>query len=137
MYKDIYMYRIKQCSKPRLSIQGKSLHAYVIKTGLDQHLPLYPNTLIDMYGKCGHLKDAVQLFDEIPDRDLASSASIFTAHNQANFSSQTLFLFSHMLSRDGLQPDHFIFASLVKACACLSALKLGLQLHAQFERVIR
>ncbi|KAL7105899.1 hypothetical protein ACP275_07G075600 [Erythranthe tilingii] len=126
--------RIKQCSKLRLSIQGKSLHAYVIKYGLDQHLPLYPNTLIDMYGKCGHLKDAVKLFDEMPDRDLVSWASIFTAHNQANLPDQTLFLFSHMLSRDGLQPDHFIFASLVKACACLSASKLGLQLHAQFAK---
>ncbi|EYU31519.1 hypothetical protein MIMGU_mgv1a003519mg [Erythranthe guttata] len=124
--------RIKQCSKLRLSIQGKSLHAFVIKTGLDQHLPLYPNALIDMYGKCGHLKHAVKLFDEMPDRDLVSWASIFTAHNQANFPRQTLFLFSRMLSRDGLQPDHFIFASLVKACACLSASKLGQQLHAQF-----
>ncbi|EYU36925.1 hypothetical protein MIMGU_mgv1a003506mg [Erythranthe guttata] len=124
--------RIKQCSKLRLSIQGKSLHAYVIKTGLDEHLPLYPNALIDMYGKNGHLKDAVKLFDEMPDRDLVSWASIFTAHNQANFPRQTLFLFSCMLSRDGLQPDHFIFASLVKACACLSASKLGQQLHTQF-----
>ncbi|KAL8053745.1 hypothetical protein ABFX02_05G093950 [Erythranthe guttata] len=123
--------RIKLYSKLCLSIEGKC-HAYVIKTGLDQHLPLYPNTLIYMYGKCSHMKDAVKLFDEMLDRDLASWASIFTAHNQANLPWQTLFLFSHMRSREGLQPDHFIFACLVKACACLSASKLGLQLHAQF-----
>ncbi|EYU36928.1 hypothetical protein MIMGU_mgv1a020309mg [Erythranthe guttata] len=85
-----------------------------------------------MYGKCSHLKDAVKLFDEMPDRNLASWASIFTAHNQANLPRQTHFLFSHMRSREGLQPDHFIFACLVKACACLSASKLRLQMHAQF-----
>ncbi|KAG8369594.1 hypothetical protein BUALT_Bualt14G0029900 [Buddleja alternifolia] len=85
-----------------------------------------------MYGKCGHLKDAVQLFDEMPQRDLASWASIFTAHNQANLPQHTLFLFSSMLSSNEYQLDHFIFASLVKACASLTALKLGSQLHAQF-----
>ncbi|KAL9167418.1 hypothetical protein ABFS82_05G096500 [Erythranthe guttata] len=124
--------RIKPCSKVRLSIEDKCLHAYVIKTSLEEHLPLYPNTLIYMYGKCSHLKDAVKLFDEMPDRNLASWASIFTAHNQANLPRQTHFLFSHMRSREGLQPDHFIFACLVKACACLSASKLRLQMHAQF-----
>ncbi|KAK4438458.1 Pentatricopeptide repeat-containing protein, mitochondrial [Sesamum alatum] len=87
---------------------------------------------MDMYGKCGHLEDAVQLFDEMPDRDLASWASIFTAYNQADLHKRTLSLFSSMLSRDGLQPDHFIFASLINACASLAALRLGLQLHAQF-----
>ncbi|GFP81803.1 pentatricopeptide repeat-containing protein at4g14050 mitochondrial [Phtheirospermum japonicum] len=85
-----------------------------------------------MYGKCGHLKDAAQVFDEMPVKDLASWASIFTAHNQANLPKHTLFLFSDMMSRCGPQPDHFIFASLVKACASLTALKPGLQLHAQF-----
>ncbi|KAL0417250.1 UNVERIFIED_CONTAM: Pentatricopeptide repeat-containing protein, mitochondrial [Sesamum latifolium] len=85
-----------------------------------------------MYGKCGHLKDAVQLFDEMPERDLASWASIFTAYNQADLHKCTLSLFSSMLSRDGLQPDHFIFASLINACASLAAFRLGLQLHAQF-----
>ncbi|KAI3470043.1 hypothetical protein Pfo_026706 [Paulownia fortunei] len=132
MHHSQILHQIKQCSKFQLPIQGKKLHAHVIKSGLDLHGPLYPNTLIDMYGKCGHLEDAIQLFDEMPDRDLASWASIFTAHNQANLPKHTLFLFSNMMSSDGLQPDHFIFASLVKACAGLTALKLGLQLHAQF-----
>lgn len=124
--------RIKQCRKLNLPIQGKMLHAYVIKSGLNLHGPLFSNTLIDMYGKCDHLKDAVHLFDEMPNRDLASWASIFTAHNQANLLKHTLLLFSNMFSRDGLQPDHFIFASLVNACAGLTALRLGEQIHTQF-----
>ncbi|XP_047337171.1 pentatricopeptide repeat-containing protein At4g14050, mitochondrial isoform X2 [Impatiens glandulifera] len=33
---------------------------------------------------------------------------------------------------DGLLPDHFIFASLVKACAALGFLRLGKQFHAGF-----
>ncbi|KAL6501600.1 hypothetical protein OROGR_026733 [Orobanche gracilis] len=124
--------QIKQCSKFQLPIQGKKAHAHVIKSGLYLYGPLYSNTLIDMYGKCGHLKDAVQLFDEMPDKDVASWTSIFTVHNQENLPKHTLILFSDMMSGGGPQPDHFIFASLVNACASLTALKPGLQLHAQF-----
>lgn len=126
------LHQIKQCSKFQLPIQGMKHHAHIIKSGLNLHGPLSTNALIDMYGKCGHLKNAVQLFDEMPDRDLASWTSIFTAHNQANLPKHTLFLFSNMMSSDGLRPDHFILASLINACAGLTALKLGEQLHAQF-----
>ncbi|XP_073139202.1 pentatricopeptide repeat-containing protein At4g14050, mitochondrial [Henckelia pumila] len=123
---------LKRCDKLQLRIQAKIFHAHVIKCGLGVNGPFYSNTVMDCYGKSGHLKDAVQLFEEMPRRDLASWASIFTAYNQANLCRNTLSLFSSMLSLDGFQPDHFIFASLVKACACLAFSKLGLQLHAQF-----
>ncbi|KAL2469465.1 Pentatricopeptide repeat-containing protein [Abeliophyllum distichum] len=126
------LHQLQQCAKRQFRTQGKKLHAHIIKSGLDQNVPLYPNTLIDMYGKCGYPNDALQLFDEMPERDLASWASIFTAHNQANLYYNTLSLFSTMVLLDGFQPDHFIFACLVKACASLSALKIGQQVHAQF-----
>ncbi|XP_073284160.1 pentatricopeptide repeat-containing protein At4g14050, mitochondrial [Primulina huaijiensis] len=124
--------RLKRCDHAQLPIQAKNLHAHVIKCGLDLYGPFYSNTVLDVYGKSGHMSDAVQLFEEMPRRDLASWASIFTAYNQANLHRDTLSLFSYMLPMDGFQPDHFIFASLVKACACLTFSKLGLQLHAQF-----
>ncbi|KAK4341520.1 hypothetical protein RND71_040021 [Anisodus tanguticus] len=88
-----------------------------------------------MYGKCGLLDNAVQLFDEMPQRDLASWASIFTAHNEANQHQTTLSLFPNMLL-DTLWPDHFVFASIVKACANLGALKVGKQVHSQFLKSV-
>lgn len=124
--------RLKRCDNPQLPIQAKNLHAHVIKYGLDLYGAFYSNTVLDIYGKSGHLNDAVQLFEEMPRRDLASWASIFTAYNQANLHRNILSLFPSMLPLDGFQPDHFVFASLVKACACLTFSKLGLQLHAQF-----
>lgn len=37
-----------------------------------------------------------------------------------------------MFKQDGLQPDHYVFACLVKACAILGAMKQGKQVHATF-----
>lgn len=87
-----------------------------------------------MYGKCGLIQSALQLFDEMPQRDPVSWASILTAHNQANLPHRTLSMFPNMVALDGLQPDHFVYASLVKACASLGlgALRMGIQVHAQF-----
>ncbi|KAI3511583.1 hypothetical protein L1887_18738 [Cichorium endivia] len=122
---------LRLCASRRLTSHGKTLHAHILKLGLDRYGAL-PNTLISMYGKCGLIKDAVQLFDEMPQRDLVSWASIFTAYNQSNLPNRSLNLFPFMLTSDNLQPDHFVFASLVNSCAALNALQIGHQLHARF-----
>ncbi|CAL5413919.1 unnamed protein product [Camellia sinensis] len=123
--------QLQFCARNQTPSQGKKLHAHFIKSGLDQCGTL-PNNLLDMYGKCGLIQDALQLFDEMPHRDLISWASLLTAHNQANIPHRTITLFPKMFALDGLKPDHFVFACLVKACASLGALKLGKQVHAGF-----
>ncbi|GAV78961.1 PPR domain-containing protein/PPR_2 domain-containing protein/DYW_deaminase domain-containing protein [Cephalotus follicularis] len=68
----------------------------------------------------------------MPHRDHVTWASILTAHNLANLPSKTLSIFSTMFNVDRLQPDHFVFACLVKACSSLGAVKQGKQVHARF-----
>ncbi|XP_071690221.1 pentatricopeptide repeat-containing protein At4g14050, mitochondrial [Rutidosis leptorrhynchoides] len=122
---------LQHCAAGRHPFHGKALHAHILKLGLDQYGAL-PNTLISMYNKCNLIKDALQLFDEMPQRDPVSWASILTAYNQSNRPNRALSIFPDMYILDSLQPDHFIFASLVNSCAALKALKLGCQVHAQF-----
>uniref|UniRef100_A0A162AGS8 Pentacotripeptide-repeat region of PRORP domain-containing protein n=1 Tax=Daucus carota subsp. sativus TaxID=79200 RepID=A0A162AGS8_DAUCS len=124
-------HQLQICAKRRAPSQGKSIHAHIIKSGLTQYDPL-PNTLVDMYGKCGLIHNAIQVFDEIPQRDKVCWASILTAHTHANLPKRTLSMFREMVSVDGLQPDHFVFTSLVKACTSLGSLRMGVQVHARF-----
>ena len=44
----------------------------------------------------------------------------------------TLSMFPSMLKNDELGPDHFVLASLVKACTALGAIRKGKQVHAHF-----
>ncbi|KAM3249781.1 pentatricopeptide repeat-containing protein, mitochondrial [Capsicum annuum] len=130
-----FLHQLRQCARFHFPLQGKKLHAQIIKIGLYNCSLKLCNNLIDMYGKCGHLDDAFQLFDEMPQRDLASWASIFTAHNEENRHEETLLMFHEMLY-DGLWPDHFVFASVVKACGNSSALKVGKEVHCQFLKSV-
>ncbi|XP_048137360.1 pentatricopeptide repeat-containing protein At4g14050, mitochondrial isoform X1 [Rhodamnia argentea] len=126
-----YFLLLQQCARRNAPNIAKKLHAQLLKNGLRGYGPL-PNTLLDAYGKCGLLGDAFSLFEEMPHRDQVSWASILTAYNQANLSRQTLSIFRSMVADDGLWPDHFVYASLVKACASLGSIRLGRQVHASF-----
>ncbi|KNA20246.1 hypothetical protein SOVF_054280 [Spinacia oleracea] len=85
-----------------------------------------------MYGKCGTIDYALKVFDEMPRRDFVSWASILTAYNHAGFPRKMLYMFLKMWELDKLQPDHFVIASLVRACASLGDVRLGKQVHAHF-----
>ncbi|KAJ0810500.1 putative tetratricopeptide-like helical domain superfamily, DYW domain-containing protein [Helianthus annuus] len=122
---------LRLCATGSNPFPGKTLHAHILKLGLDQYGAL-PNTLISIYSKHGLIKDAHQLFDEMPQRDPVSWASILTAFNRANLPNRSISIFPNMFVHDCLQPDHFVFASLLNSCAALNALHLGRQVHAQF-----
>ncbi|XP_050237384.1 pentatricopeptide repeat-containing protein At4g14050, mitochondrial [Mercurialis annua] len=126
-----FLHHLQLCAKHHTPLTAKKLHARIIKLGVQQTEPL-PNTLLNVYGKLGLVEDAHHLFDEMPQRDQVSWASILTACNLANFPNKTLSSFPTMLASDGLEPDHFIYATLVKACSSLSAVRQGMQVHARF-----
>jgi len=126
-----YLYKLQLCARRQVPLTAKNLHAQIIKTGLDQCDPL-PNSLLDVYGKCRLVQDALHMFDQMPRRDLVSWASILTALNQANLPHLSLSMLPTMLRHDGLEPDHFVLATLFKACARLDAIRQGKQVHARF-----
>ncbi|XP_031273271.1 pentatricopeptide repeat-containing protein At4g14050, mitochondrial [Pistacia vera] len=126
-----YLPQLRTCARKQTPFTAKSLHAQILKLGLTQCGRL-PNTIIDVYGKCGLFQDAHHMLDEMLHRDHVSWASILTAYNQANVPHKTLAIFPVMFTLDKLQPDHFVFATLVKACASLGAPRQGKQVHARF-----
>lgn len=126
-----YLLQLKNCAKHRSIASTNQLHAHFIKLGLAHFVPL-SNTLLNVYAKCNLLQEALQLFDEMSERDHVSWATILTAQNQANFPERTLSMFPSMFSIDRLLPDDFVFASLVKACGSLGATKQGKQVHGNF-----
>ncbi|KAL5781359.1 hypothetical protein ACOSP7_006388 [Xanthoceras sorbifolium] len=123
--------QLQVCIKHQTPSTAEKLHSIIIKLGLNQCGPL-PNTLVDAYGKCGLFHHARQLFEEMPHRDHISWASILTAFNKASLPNLTLSFFPAMFTVDQLQPDHFVFATLIKACAALGSTMLGKQVHARF-----
>ncbi|KAI8546589.1 hypothetical protein RHMOL_Rhmol07G0130700 [Rhododendron molle] len=66
------------CGQLSLLQLGKLIHSKVVKVGVECSL-VVTNCLIDMYGKCGSVKEAIWVFDEIDDKDIISWNSAIAA----------------------------------------------------------
>ncbi|PIN13214.1 hypothetical protein CDL12_14179 [Handroanthus impetiginosus] len=93
--------------------QGKQVHSYIIKTGVNLHLPVC-NTLLTMYANCSEYKDAYKMFKNIQaNADLVSWNAIITMCLHHHQVAEVFSLFRTMLLFD-LEMGHQIYCCAVK-----------------------
>ncbi|KAL6201415.1 hypothetical protein ACLB2K_025129 [Fragaria x ananassa] len=105
----------------------EQVHSLSVKTGFQSDRYVI-NSLLDTYGKCGQVENAVRIFEECKSEDLVAFTSMITAYAQYEQGEEALKLYVQMLQR-GNEPDSFVCSSLLNACANLSAYEQGKQIH--------
>ncbi|CAN1804820.1 Putative pentatricopeptide repeat-containing protein At3g11460, mitochondrial [Linum perenne] len=106
---------------------GKMIHAYGIKVGVDSDTLLI-NSLIALYGKCGHVDTARALFDGMVVKNLVSWNAMIAAYEQNNAGRLAIKLFRRMLC-ERVEYDYITMVSVISACASLGALTTGKWIH--------
>ncbi|XP_010504096.1 PREDICTED: pentatricopeptide repeat-containing protein At3g53360, mitochondrial [Camelina sativa] len=124
-----YVSLICACSSSRSLAQGRKIHDHMLKSNC-KYDTILNNHILSMYGKCGSLRDARDVFDFMPERNLVSYTSVITGYSQNGQGAEAIKLYLKMLQED-LVPDQFAFGSIIKACASTGDAGLGKQLHAQ------
>ncbi|KAK3012890.1 hypothetical protein RJ639_009707 [Escallonia herrerae] len=94
---------------------GKAMHAKLVKQALLSSLYLR-NKLFNMYAKCGHLPDALQLFDEMTHKNVVSWTTVIAGFIQKGHPVEALSLFRRMHA-SGTKPNEFSFVSALHACS--------------------
>lgn len=95
--------------------QGMRIHGRVIKNCL--YLDVFVGTcLIDMYGKCGRLDDALSLFYQVPRMSSVAWNTIISCLGVHGHGEKAVKLFKDMID-EGVKPDHVTFVSLMAACS--------------------
>ncbi|XP_057868728.2 pentatricopeptide repeat-containing protein At3g12770 [Cryptomeria japonica] len=112
--------------------RAKWLHGYVIRRGLDSDVSL-ENALIYMYGRCGSMEIATQLFYKMCNRDVVSWSAMIARHAQNGHARESLLFFNRMHLM-GLKPDSITMASVLPACAQLGDVQYGVKIHASIVR---
>ena len=103
------------CSHVGALQQGMRIHGQLIKTNL--LLDVFVGTcLIDLYGKCGRLVDAMSLFYQVPLENSVPWNVIISCHGIHGHGEKALKLFREMQDV-GVKPDHVTFISLLSACS--------------------
>lgn len=104
--------------------KGKKVHGAMIEAGVHPDTIL-ANTLVDMYAKCGNIREAYQVFKQIVDRDVVSWNVMIAGAAQNGYSKEAFEFFEEMLL-EGLKPDKVTYVGILNACASLGQ---GKQLH--------
>ncbi|KAL5784620.1 hypothetical protein ACOSQ2_007012 [Xanthoceras sorbifolium] len=108
-------------------IKGKEIHGYAIRHGLDTNVYI-GSSLIDMYAKCTLVENSRRVFCLLPQRDRISWNSIIAGFVQNGMFDEGLKFFRQMLLAK-IKPRHVSFSSIMPACAHMTTLHLGKQLH--------
>lgn len=122
-----YAHLINACSSLRSVEHGRKIHSHILTSKCQPDFVIH-NHLLNMYGKCGALKDARKVFDEMPHRNAVSWTSMIAGYSQTGQEKDAIILFFEMLQK-GFNPDHFTFGNIIKACSRLGIVGLGRQLH--------
>ncbi|KAF3771721.1 Pentatricopeptide repeat-containing protein [Nymphaea thermarum] len=116
------------CSEMSNSGLGRGLQGLVVKCGFYSDVFVL-SSLIGMYVGLGCVDSAMEVFTEMPVRDVVAWNSMIAAYVQTGFSREAVELFLVMLVGD-IQPNNYSFATVQKACAGLDCVKFGSSVHA-------
>ncbi|KAK1369746.1 Pentatricopeptide repeat-containing protein [Heracleum sosnowskyi] len=103
------------CSVLSAKRQGKEIHACILRLGYHLHVPM-GNALIEMYSKCGSLKNSVIVFEHMKTKDVVTWTSLISAYGIYGEGRKAISAFEEM-KRTGVTPDHIIFVSVIHACS--------------------
>ncbi|KAK7273281.1 hypothetical protein RIF29_14330 [Crotalaria pallida] len=112
---------------------GKSVHGCALKARYDQDL-FVGTVLLELYTKSGEIVGAQRLFEDMPKNDLIPWSLMISRYAQSDRSREALELFFRM-RQTSVVPNNFTFASVLQACASLSLLNLGRQIHSYVIKV--
>eukprot|EP01018_Ginkgo_biloba_P030238 Gb_09382 [translate_table: standard] len=124
---DTYASLLQACSHTKALAEGKEVHAHMRRNGLNEKVNLQTK-LVSMYAVCGSLVDARHTFDKMRKRNVSLWNAMIRGYANNGLSDEALAIFGQM-QRTDVQLDHHTFPCVLKACAGLSALQRGKEIH--------
>ncbi|CAL1392304.1 unnamed protein product [Linum trigynum] len=120
---------LKACAGQQSVGSGKEIHGRIIKSGLGLE-PFIGGALVDMYCKCGAMKEAEKIHERSDPQPMVSWNAIISGFSLLQQSEEAQSFFLYMLEA-GVKPDNFTYAAILDTCANLATVGLGMQIHAQ------
>ncbi|KAL0421898.1 UNVERIFIED_CONTAM: Pentatricopeptide repeat-containing protein, mitochondrial [Sesamum latifolium] len=112
---------LRACTSLALLELGRQVHVHVIKFRRDLVLD---NALLDMYSKCGSLKDANCTFTRMIVKDVISWSTMIIGFAQNGYSRKALELFEAMKA-SGTKPNYITILGVLFACSHAGLVKDG------------
>ncbi|TYH37576.1 hypothetical protein ES332_D12G050700v1 [Gossypium tomentosum] len=106
---------LSACAELGALALGRRVHIYMVKVGLTDNLHVN-NALLDFYAKCGSIREARKVFDEMKERNAVSWSSLIVGLAVNGFGEEALELFKEMETEE-LVPSEVTFVGVLYACS--------------------
>ncbi|ESW15257.1 hypothetical protein PHAVU_007G057700 [Phaseolus vulgaris] len=107
---------------------GRSVHALAVKACVEENIYV-GSALVDLYGKCGSIEKAEQVFREMPEKNLVTWNAMIGGYAHLGDVDMALSLFEEMtLSSFGITPNYVTLVSVLSACSRAGAVERGLHI---------
>ncbi|XP_021861760.1 pentatricopeptide repeat-containing protein At2g13600 [Spinacia oleracea] len=107
---------------------GAQVHGLMLKSPFFKDVYM-GSALVDMYAKCGAVECARMVFDGMVERNRVTWNSLITCYEQNGPVGEAVEVFANMMD-NGVDTDEVTLASVVSACATLTLVREGMQIHA-------
>lgn len=126
--KTTYMSVVCACDSPAVLQVGAQMHARIACFELNSDVTMC-NALISMYGKCGSMENAINVLQDMLEKDVISWNAMIHVFTKHKHDKEALQLFKQM-HNEGTLPDAITFVRVLDSLSSLSISKEGKQTHA-------
>ncbi|XP_042755287.1 putative pentatricopeptide repeat-containing protein At3g15130 [Lactuca sativa] len=114
---------------------GRQIHGFLISMGfLLSQQTIVAGSLIDLYAKCGSLRDAQKVFDQVERKSVISWTTLVVGYAQEGNLSKAMESYS-ALRKSSFPIDGFVLSSVMAVFADFALLEQGKQMHAYITKV--
>ena len=118
-----YISILDACANIAALPEGKLVHACFMESEIDFDITV-ANAFISMYGKCGSLENARNIFMSMPRKDVITWSALIAVHAQHGYGKEAILIFQEM-NKDVVPPDSITYVSVLSACSHAGLVDLG------------
>ncbi|XP_030551120.1 pentatricopeptide repeat-containing protein At5g04780, mitochondrial [Rhodamnia argentea] len=114
---------ISACAGLVALIQGKQFHAIICKSGFGSNI-FVCTSLIDMYAKCGTIREAYLVFSGVEEKSVALMNAMISGFAKHARSLEAMILYEKMRQM-GIYPNEATYVSMLSACSHVGLVENG------------
>jgi pentatricopeptide repeat protein len=123
-----FMGVLNACASMIVLEEGRCVHQHIIGWGWNSDV-FVGSSLVDMYAKCGSMKDAWSVFNKMPSQDVVTWTTILGGCAMHGPGKEAFKHFEQMCE-EGVQPDDVTFICLLSACSLAGLVGEGMHCYA-------
>ncbi|KAH7288884.1 hypothetical protein KP509_31G048400 [Ceratopteris richardii] len=128
-----YACGLNACAAVGTAYRGQDIHAELVRRGILNNDPVVCNSLVDMYGKCGWLTKAHEVFDKLSVQNVVSWNALISGYVEHGCYNEAIACYARMQA-EGATPDLVTYLCSLKACSNAGDTEMGCEIHDEIIR---